>query len=70
MILFEKIKAGEEDQPSFLSSKDSKAAKVATLSQALDQFDQFRKSQRCVDQIWILPNNKKNWTSHCTENSK
>ena len=38
----EKIKQGDDEQPNFLSSK---AAKVATLSQALGHFDQFRKSQ-------------------------
>ena len=43
----DKIKEKEkgDEQPSFLSSKDCKAAKVATLSQALGYVDQFRKSQ-------------------------
>ena len=42
----EKKKDKETDeQPNFLSSKESKAAKVATLSQALIAVDQFRKSQ-------------------------
>ena len=41
----EKIKQAEDVQPNLMSSKDSKALKVATLSQALGYVDQFRKSQ-------------------------
>ena len=63
----EKIKAGEEDQPSFLSSKDSKAAKVATLSQALDQFDQFRKSQAAKNEKFYKQDDIKTLVTNLTE---
>jgi len=40
-----KEKAKDDQQTPFLSSKETKAAKVATLSQALGYVDQYRKSQ-------------------------
>ena len=42
----EKFREESGEQSSFLSSKESKAAKVATLSQALGFVDQFQKSQQ------------------------
>ena len=41
----QKFKEAEEDQPSFLSSKDSKAVKVSTLSKTLQTIEQFSKLQ-------------------------
>ena len=41
----QKFKEAEEEQPSFLSSEDSKAVKVSTLSKTLQTIEQFSKLQ-------------------------